>query len=240
MTLWWSRAVLIFAVFAAAGLPIGALGTRFGLWDFRMGLLVVLASVFVAALVFLGGLVAWFMANSRGLRSDRGAISLGLLVSGLLLGVMALPFFQATSVPPIHNISTDVNDPPQFATLVAARGAGTNPLAYDPANAAQQQGAYPWVQPLNLPVEPTAALVAAGEALAAMGLEVVNTDADAGLVEAVATSFWFGFKDDLVVRVRPDAGGSRIDVRSVSRVGESDLGENARRIGQLLDRLQGG
>jgi fatty-acyl-CoA synthase len=71
-------------------------------------------------------------------------------------------------------------------------------------------------------------------------LDVVNADPEALRIEAVATTFWFGFKDDVVVRVRPGAaGGSRVDVRSVSRVGQSDLGANAARIRRILDGLQG-
>jgi uncharacterized protein (DUF1499 family) len=60
-----------------------------------------------------------------------------------------------------------------------------------------------------------------------------------GRLEATDTTFWFGFKDDVVVRVRPDGTGSRVDVRSLSRVGRSDLGMNARRIRRFLERLRG-
>ena len=190
MTVWWSRAILIFAVLAAAALPVGALGSRFGLWDFRIGLLVLLAGVLIAAIVFLGGGVGWFVANGRGLMSDRAAISLGLVVSGLILGVMALPFYSAVSVPPIHNISTDVDDPPAFDALADARGPDDNPLSYDAAKlATAQQDAYPWVQPLTLAQPPAAAMAAAADALEAMGLEVVSRDPANGLVEATATSF---------------------------------------------------
>jgi uncharacterized protein (DUF1499 family) len=72
-----------------------------------------------------------------------------------------------------------------------------------------------------------------------LGLEIVAVDEAAGRVEATATTFWFGFKDDVVVRVRSSGAGSVVDVRSVSRVGVSDLGANARRIGQILDGLRG-
>ncbi|HJR53568.1 MAG TPA: DUF1499 domain-containing protein, partial [Gemmatimonadota bacterium] len=58
---------------------------------------------------------------------------------------------------------------------------------------------------------------------------------DRGRIEATATTPWFGFKDDVVVRIRPEAGGSRVDVRSVSRVGRSDVGTNARRIEEYLE-----
>ena len=77
MTVWWSRAIVTLAVLALAALPIGALGTRFGVWDFRLGITILMGAAFLAAVVFLAGLVCWFIANGRGLGGDRGAISLG-------------------------------------------------------------------------------------------------------------------------------------------------------------------
>ena len=75
------------------------------------------------------------------------------------------------------------------------------------------------------------------EAARASGWEIVAAVPQERRIEAVATTFWFGFKDDIVVRIRPAPGGSRIDVRSVSRVGRSDLGTNAKRIRAFLGRL---
>ena len=75
-------------------------------------------------------------------------------------------------------------------------------------------------------------------AIETMGMEVVAVDAAAGVVEATDETFWFGFKDDVVVRVKPEGTGSIVDVRSVSRVGQSDLGKNAQRIGELLSHLK--
>ena len=72
-----------------------------------------------------------------------------------------------------------------------------------------------------------------------LGLEIVNEDTAAGMIEATATTFWFGFKDDVVVRVRATASGSIVDIRSVSRVGQSDLGANAKRIRAILHGIEG-
>jgi len=71
-----------------------------------------------------------------------------------------------------------------------------------------------------------------------MGGELVASDPVAGRIEATDTTFWFGFKDDIVVRVAPAPGGSRVDVRSTSRVGLSDVGTNAARIRKYLRALQ--
>ena len=143
-------------------------------------------------------------------------------------------------MPPIHNISPDTENPPQFDKIVAIRSAAqANPLAYDAAALAPQQpAAYPWVKPLTL-MAPVDEVVDRAEAVMRdMGLEIVSSNKTTGLVEATATTFWFGFKDDVAVRVQPAAdGGTQVDLRSVSRVGQSDLGANAARIGEILKGL---
>lgn len=238
---WWSRAILIGAVVAAALLPIGALGARFGIWPFGTGLLVLMGGAVLAAIGLVTGIAGIIAAYARNLPSDRAGVFIGTVICALILGLMSMQFLTVRSVPPIHNISTDVADPPEFDAVVALRGEGSNPLAYDAAELAPlQQGAYPWVQTLETGLAPDAALDRAVSVLEGMGLEVVNVDPAAGRVEAVDTTFWFGFKDDLVVRIRAAAEGSRVDVRSVSRVGMSDLGKNAQRIGEFLNGFRAG
>ena len=73
-----------------------------------------------------------------------------------------------------------------------------------------------------------------------MGWQIVDANAREGRIEATATTFWFGFKDDVVVRIVPAPGGSRVDVRSVSRVGVSDVGANAKRVRDFLQKLARG
>jgi len=90
---------------------------------------------------------------------------------------------------------------------------------------------------LLLPMPAAQAFTAAVQTAEALGWEVVAADPVAGRLEATDTTFWFGFKDDIVVRIRSQPDGSRVDVRSVSRVGRSDVGTNARRIREFLRRL---
>jgi uncharacterized protein (DUF1499 family) len=104
--------------------------------------------------------------------------------------------------------------------------------------ALQQRGAYPDLQPMILKVAPPEAFDRALAAVREMGWELVAADAAAGRIEATDTTFWFGFKDDVVIRVRPADGGSRVDVRSLSRVGGGDAGTNAKRIRAYLDALR--
>ena len=120
----------------------------------------------------------------------------------------------------------------------SAQGAANQAEYGGPEVAAQQRQAYPDVVPLVLEAP---ADVAFGRALGAargMGWEIVAADSSAGRIEATATTAWFGFKDDVVVRVTPEDGRSRVDVRSVSRVGMSDVGTNAARIRAYLARLR--
>jgi uncharacterized protein (DUF1499 family) len=101
-----------------------------------------------------------------------------------------------------------------------------------------QRKAYPDIRPLELPVPPQQAFSKALAAAEAMGWEIVAQDPAAGRIEAVATTLWFDFKDDVVIRVAEAGRGSRIDIRSKSRVGRSDIGTNARRIRAYLERLK--
>lgn len=236
---WWARSVLVGSVIAAVLLPVGALGSKFGIWGFQAGFLALAAGTVLAVLGIVTGLAAVFVSRKRGYSADMPSLFIGLGVCSLIIALMGMQFYTASSVPPIHNISTDVNDPPQFAAVISLRGEGSNPLEYNTEQLAPlQQEAYPWVQPLALSVSRDEALSRVEGVLETLGLEVVAVDRNAGIVEATATTFWFGFKDDVVVRVRDNGAGSIVDIRSVSRVGQSDLGANARRIGQIIDALE--
>jgi uncharacterized protein (DUF1499 family) len=238
---WWSQAIFIGALVAAVLLPIGALGSRLGIWSFMTGFLFLGAGAVLATIGLVGGIVGAIVAARGGRTADRAPVLVGAVICAVILGFLGAQFNTARSVPPIHNISTDVDDPPEFDQVVGLRGDTSNPLAYDKDKlAAAQQTAYPWVAPLDLAEAPAVVFDRALGVLKGLSLEVVNADREAMRIEAVATTFWFGFKDDVVVRIRPGAaGGSRVDVRSVSRVGQSDLGANAARIGKILEALKG-
>jgi uncharacterized protein (DUF1499 family) len=147
-------------------------------------------------------------------------------------------FLNARSVPRINDITSDTADPPKLVqTLQMRRGAVTPPL-YNKDFAGLQHDSYPDIQPIELKVAPAEAFRLADKAAMAMGWDVVARAPDEGRLEAIDTTKWFGFHDDIVVRIRADGGGSRIDIRSKSRVGRSDLGVNARRIRDFIARLK--
>jgi len=144
----------------------------------------------------------------------------------------------AKSVPPIHDISTDLINPPKFVAVVPLRADAPNPVAYaGEETAAQQREAYPELKPLEYNQTQTELVAAITKAMENLGWELVNSDVNNGIVEATDTTTWFGFKDDVVVRIN-DKGSKRVvDIRSKSRIGKSDLGKNAQRIKTLIDEL---
>jgi len=142
-------------------------------------------------------------------------------------------------VPPIHDITTDPDDPPAFEALLPLRAGAPNPAEYGGAEvAARQRAGYPDLGPLVVAAPPERAYAAALAATLEMGWQIVAAEEDAGRIEASDRTFWFGFTDDIVVRIRPDGAGSRIDVRSTSRVGAGDAGTNAARIRAFLEETR--
>ena len=237
---WWAQAVLYGGI-AAVALPlVGALGTRFGIWGL-VGLAIFAVGALLALITVIWGVIAGIVVLARRRTADRRPVVIGTIAAALILVFIGPQFAAGRSVPPIHDITTDTADPPMFDDVVVKlrSSPGINTLDYDAAKLPPlQKAAYPNVVPLELAVPPGAAFDKVAAVLPTLGLEVVQADRNAMIVEAVATSFWFGFKDDVVVRIRPTEAGSRIDVRSVSRVGVGDVGVNAKRITKILDAIK--
>jgi uncharacterized protein (DUF1499 family) len=121
-----------------------------------------------------------------------------------------------------------------------AEANSANSTDYDAKTAQLQKEAYPDIGPLQIDLPPAHAFDRALAAAHAMRWEIVSTDPMQGRIEATATTFWFGFKDDVVVRVTAAGNGSRVDVRSLSRTGQSDIGANARRVRDYLAKVKAG
>ena len=251
------RLALLIGISAPLLVLVGAVGTKLGWFDWRVGfgLLTVGWAPRAAFLGVFVGLAAVYVAAFAGFRRLWPTALAALLIP--LATVVVFGGFRgaAESVPPIHDYATDWREPimpsPQ---LLAARGEGSNPILADPRakpfpgrpeveNWADDRvarigsEACPEARPLTLAAAPAAAQAQVRAALENEGLTLV-TEAP-GRLEATAESFWFGFKDDVLVRIRPEGAGSRVDLRSVSRVGVSDLGANCDRIEEILDELRG-
>lgn len=223
-----TRVSLCFAVTGVVLLPLGALGSRFGLWDYNVGIIMVVLG-FLSALVplalFLG--FGWH----AGYRSERTGLAIGMGLAALPLLVAIMLFSGSSDAPIIHDISTDTQRPPQFQAVLALRDAGDNSLEWEEEVASAQREAYPDLASLHTNLAVDAALARATEIATELGWELVDDhQTRPTYIEAVATTRWFGFKDDIVIRVEPDENGTVLDLRSASRVGRGDLGANAKRI----------
>jgi uncharacterized protein (DUF1499 family) len=166
--------------------------------------------------------------------------SLASLVLLIAVGSVPVGYLRgAGRVPPIHDITTDPDDPPRFVAVLPLRENAPNSAEYaGSALSAQQRAGYPTLGPAHFAAPRAVVLSRATDVARDLGWEIVATAPAEGRLEATDRTRWFGFRDDVVVRVRPDGSGSRVDVRSVSRVGRSDLGTNARRIQRFLAALQ--
>ena len=142
---------------------------------------------------------------------------------------------KAKSVPPIHDITTDLVNPPKFVAILALRADAPNPAAYQGEDiASQQREAYPELQTQKYQQTAEQVFDAALTAVKSMGLEVVTSDKSLGLIEAYDTTTWFGFVDDVVIRIQSAEQMTILDARSKSRVGMSDIGKNAERLNDLI------
>ncbi len=228
---------LVLLIAGAATVAAGPLGYRTGMLPLLPALGLVAVGLLATTWMFAKG-VLWFLRR----RASEQQQNLAAVVLALAAGVVVVPMatlLPAVGAPVIHDITTDTEDPPLFDAIVAIRGDTSNPLEYrGPELAATQRAAYPDIQPLVVG-RPSDEVLDMSRAVAEeLGWEIVTVDPDRGLMEATDTTYWFGFKDDVAVRLRPvDGDATRVDVRSISRVGGGDLGANAARIRRFLEAL---
>ena len=216
------RITLALAVLAVILLAVSGPGTRFGIWSLRVGV-----GLFGGALLL--GLAATGAAVVGLAIPLLRAASAPVLLAAFLMGSAsaAVPLYyvhRVMTVPYINDITTDTDNPPQFAS----------PKTYESYFGELQQIGYPDLRPLEIAVPPARAFARAAKIATDFGWEVTTLDERAGRVEAVVTTRWFGFKDDVVIRITPAGAGSRVDMRSKSRFGRSDFGTNAHRIHEFL------
>jgi hypothetical protein len=257
---WHTRSVLALLALLPPYFLLAALGTKFGLWGWQVGLLALTlgGGMILLGVTALAALVSLVLA-ARARPRRNGVLAAAIL--GLLLPGAALVIFMSAGAKardnPIHDISTDTTNPPAFSagTLAMRAAAGANPLSDYQTPLGQlepfKQGIAPELavkshaqiitarkdRPAPLPLggaSKAEGVAAVAAAMDAMGLTDIRSDVEAGRVEGVAETFWFGFKDDVVARV----GEQQIDFRSVSRVGQSDLGANTARIHELRRRTE--
>lgn len=259
-----SRAALILSLALPVYFIIAALGVKFGLWDWRFGLGTLVAGwgpwlLGGALLIALSAVVA---ALFRKPRRGIGLALIAVIIPALGLAHLYQVRQASQRVPPIHDVATNLEDPPLHSPrLTALRdAAGANPVyplttplgSIEPyrtprfADMARRsvgelgRDAYPELEPLVTEVDRARLFGVLADEARQRGWTIVTNDPDAGRLEATAETFWFGFKDDVAVRVRPaqQPGKLIVDARSTSRVGLSDLGANAERLTEYLEDVE--
>ena len=213
----------------------GAYGSGLGFWPFTIGLLMV-AVAFLLGMI--GGLTGLFAAirNSQGSGLGR-RITIGLLLCGAVIAGVGPWIYRGVSFPPIHDVTTDLNNPPAFAALPMRKDNLAGVVSIDQWRELHRK-AYADIVPITLNMTPDAVIARAKTLASGRGWVVAPGTADR--LEATATESPFKFKDDVVIVATPTADGlsSVVNMRSVSRVGASDFGINAKRIREFLAALQ--
>lgn len=231
---------------------VAPMGVWAGAWTFATGFQILGAVHPLSGWIGLGcfamGLALLALAHK--LQTGNGIVLFNLAAAGALASGIAwyIPTtFQAPtgeSYPPIHDVSTDLQDIPQYVAVMPLRADAPNTTVYGGSrnmtperNAQLQREAFPDLVPHYYEASVDAMFDRALAAVDAMGWELVAAAPDEGRIEATATTFWFRFKDDVVIRLREEDGRTRVDARSLSRVGGGDAGTNAKRLRRFFEIL---
>ena len=220
------------AITLLLALPVAVLTVRGGAW--QQGLLLFALSCLGAGIVLLLGALLMLLHRFVPWRKAIAGRALFALPGTLIL----LSIMGSGDYPRIHDISTDLQDPPVFVAAEQQRGPNSNSLQTDLETPGLQAQGYPDLETLLLVQPYDAVFDRSVQVATAMGWDSYLQDRNAGVIEAVDTTALMGFKDDIVIRLRTSADGTLVDLRSVSRVGMGDMGANAKRISAFLERLQ--
>ena len=196
-------------------------GFKFGVYAGGVGLVLLIVQ-------------ALFLRKTLTLSSGVIAIVFCIVAIAMPLNMMS----KAKTVPAIHDISTDLVNPPKFVAIAPLRANASNPVEYaGEETAIQQRKAYPELVTLRFAQSKADLLRASQQAIKNLGFALVSANTATGIVEATDTTIWFGFKDDVVIRIKDEGSQRFVDIRSKSRVGRSDLGKNAERIHSIINEL---
>lgn len=236
----WSRRLAWFTL-AVMGLTV--LLARQGRVEPQTALSLLTVGVGLSGLTALLAVCGFASVWHHGRRGVKRA-GFGFTVALVLLAWPAWMAMRSATAPQLNDVTTDLADPPAFSrsqVALAARG-GRVPPEPSPAIRERQRISYPDLGPIILDLDPAEAFIVARDALVAQGLRIVEAVPPGGRtgngrIEAVDQTFLLRFTDDVTIRIRPRADGARVDIRSASRVGSSDLGTNADRIRRLTQAI---
>ena len=236
-----SRTLFTASVIFVLVLVSGPLGYKHGFSLLIPSIISLLVGLLGVILVFLSSLIMLFVAIKYKTISDIKVLLAGLLVSIFPIIVIVPQALDGISAPQINDISTDMISPPSFNKLLIIRRTVNNKFSLtDHALSKEerikiQNRSYPELKTFSSPLDFESALLRSTTLLRQQGMDIITIDEDKGFIEAVDTTFWFGFKDDVVVRLKSHSNRTEIDIRSASRIGLRDFGKNAARVRRFLD-----
>jgi hypothetical protein len=244
-----TRLAFFLGILAIAALVIAGPAYRLRLLPLIPALLGAAIGFLLFVVTFIVGGIGLLAGARQGVARPRAAVAV-IALSLVVTVVAGFWISRGRGAPPIHDVTTDLTDPPVFKDAVPLRSASgaVNPVEYQRIQSIMgktlnvpdaQRSAYPDIQSLVLPQPPAQAIQLAQQAARDMGWDILAVVPSEGRIEATDTTGYFGFKDDVVVRIKPESTGSRVDVRSESRVGGGDTGTNARRVRAYLAKLRG-
>lgn len=235
---------------AGVGLALFALaapvGVWMGMWNFSQGFSMLRGAQPYVAWITYGCITITVLLVALGRAVHLANLSRMITIAGAATIAAAIAWYVPQSylpgtgvtIPPIHDISTDLENPPAFVDVLPLRGDNSNPTVYGTGNrnmtpeehAQRQRDAYPDVVTQRYDEPASAVFERARAAVDTLGWELVAAVPEEGRIEATDTTFWFRFKDDVVIRIAETPEGTVLDARSTSRVGVSDVGKNAARL----------
>lgn len=230
---------LLVGLIAGGVVGVAGIGHKYGAWNFDFAWNTLIRYGFFAA-VAAGGLALLAIVISL-IRGKLGGFVTALFALAIAGGVAYVPWTmraKAAALPEITDITTDTEKPPQFVALANIREMSENGLAYKADDAAKQKSAFPDIAPYTTSESVSAIMGKANAAAKKLGWQVAESVPEQGRLEATSVSDWFGFKDDIVVRIAADGAGTRVDVRSAARAGKTDFGGNAEHVRAFIALLK--
>jgi uncharacterized protein (DUF1499 family) len=236
----WARGLALFALSVAI---LAIVIVRLDFIEALPGLATFAGAAGIAVIAMLFAFAAFVVIWREGLKGFGHAL-LAFVIGIVLLVYPAYLGTKAYRLPPLNDVTTDANDPPRFEAIARLRPREANPITYPgPAFAELQRATYPKIAPLQTASTPAELYEAALTVISKRKWRIIEarspqTGRREGRIEAVARTAFMGFRDDVIVRIRPISGGARLDIRSASRYGQHDFGANAQRIVGLIEDIE--
>lgn len=233
-----AKIVFYLSILAVALFVLSGYGYQWGIWGLGTGFTILRYAAYASIGLLAVQIIFFFFMKDSGI-SAKAMILTGFMITLIVSATAIYWQYKARSVPPIHDISTDLQTPPEFVAMTRLRADAPNPPEYaGDETASEQRASYPNIQPLVVSVPPQEVIDEIVTLIVERDWEMVSINRQQGRVEATEKLAWFGFKDDVVLRITETDTGTRIDMRSKSRIGRGDIGVNAARIESFLRDLE--